>query len=214
MPVRTVDPVVRLFNNPTVIKTVTPDKGQVRTTQIGGPVQIQGIKSVIGQTNQVVNIALGSANIPDSYQIIRILQALGEQFGRIPAVRESAIMVLGSMANDAAGYQVQKLTDWVKQNVTYVKDPDGSEYVISPLRMLDQIASNGRTAGDCDDHVLLLNSLLKSVGLDARPVGVKLYSKTRFDHVISSVFFNSQWHDIDPCAKFSPQPDYMERLVV
>lgn len=214
MPVRTVDPVVRLFNNPTVIKTITPDPAKVRTTQIGGPVQIQGIKSVIGQTDQVINIALGSASVPDSYQIIRILQALGEQFGRVPATREAAVTILGSMANDAAGYQVQKLTEWVKQVVTYVKDPDGSEYVISPLRMLEQVASTGRTAGDCDDHVLLLNSLLKSVGLDARPVGVKLYSKTRFDHVISTVFYESQWHDIDPCAKFSPQPNYMERLVV
>jgi transglutaminase-like putative cysteine protease len=102
--------------------------------------------------------------------------------------------------------------DFVRSKVVYVRDPNGTEYVISPVRMLSQINTDGRTMGDCDDHTLLFNSMLNSIGFRARAVGVRLF-EDRYDHVISSVLVGNQWVDIDTCIKSGQQPRYDMRLV-
>ncbi len=159
-----------------------------------------------------IRIALDESQ-PDAYSIVSILQGLAEQFARDPSIREFTVneVLCSSRNNDVAGH-VSKIADFVMEQLIYTRDPVGSEYVISPINLIGQIVANQHPTGDCDDHVLLLNSMLGSVGVPTKVVAVKLNGSALFNHVISSALINNTWTDIDPCAKEVQQPFYTEKL--
>jgi len=119
----------------------------------------------------------------------------------------------GLSNNDILG-QVNRAVSFVRQNVTYIRDPVDSEYVISPVRMLDSFTATGYMAGDCDDHVMLLNTMLGSVGIQTKFVGVKFGNASEYNHVISGIFVGGQMYLVDPCAKGSTQPTYSDIITV
>lgn len=151
---------------------------------------------------------------PDAPQILAYLQQLSVFFGRSPFVREASRRVLPALyrQNDQ-GAIAQALVDFVRHQVVYVHDPEGAEFVVSPIVMLQDVFNGVAPIGDCDDHVLLLNSMARSLGIETQVVGVKLYTRDRWDHVISSLLVRGRWIDIDPCAKEGFQPVYGERLI-
>lgn len=153
------------------------------------------------------------ARRPDAPQILANLQALSVQYGREPFIREFTRSILPQAIGDnALGSIVRTVLDFVQRRMRYVPDPEGTELVISPDRLIHQIEAGQVATGDCDDHVLLLNAMLRSAGFQTKVVGVKLYRRDIFDHVISSVFLHGRWIDLDPCAKDAPAPVYLERL--
>jgi transglutaminase-like putative cysteine protease len=95
----------------------------------------------------------------------------------------------------------------------YLMDPEGGEYFIDPLALIQQIQGVGYAYGDCDDHVGLLNAMARSVGFETRAVGVHLNDPVLWDHVISQVNVMGNWLDIDPCVKTNETPKYREKLV-
>lgn len=153
----------------------------------------------------------------DSENILVYLNQFAVQFGREPQVRLAAEQLLPSTLynNDIAG-QVNAVTAFVKDRVKYLADPEGTEFVRSPLNMLNDIANQGFVYGDCDDHCLLWASLLRSLGLDAQIIGVKQDEQRSqwFDHVIGRVPYNGRWVELDLCCKGSIQPQYKEKLIV
>jgi transglutaminase-like putative cysteine protease len=115
--------------------------------------------------------------------------------------------------NDLPG-QVRRVYDYVRKNVVYIRDPVNAEYVISPIRMLSQIRNTGYSAGDCDDHTMLLNTMLGSIGFPTKFVGVKQGGSPRFNHVVSAVKIGPNMVLLDPCAKTNPTANYQEQLTV
>jgi hypothetical protein len=150
---------------------------------------------------------------PDAYTIIAALQLVVDQWGRDPRVRQAATSLLTSRLNNDPG-NTMVLFRWVVNHMTYLADPDGGELVQTPTILLDQIAAKGRAYGDCDDHVVLLGSMLVSIGVPARVAGVKLFGSPHFNHVVIEVPSNGGWKVLDPCAKQTATPNYGERLVV
>lgn len=151
---------------------------------------------------------------PDSHTILQHLDQFKKIYLRHGVVRLATVRLLEGLENNDIDGQIQRVFDFVKENMIYVRDPINSEYVISPVRHLRSIAQHGQTHGDCDDHVLLMNSMLGSVGIQTKFVGVKLRSNV-FNHVISSVLTKSgEWVDLDPCAKQLPQRHFQDRLVI
>jgi len=150
---------------------------------------------------------------PDAHQIISYLNSLVFNFAANPALREFTVSFLGQLANNDVSRQISKIVRFVRSKIIYVADPVGSEYIISPLRLISLVQIKGYAHGDCDDHVLLLNSMLSAVGVKTMAVGVKLHRRDVFDHVISGVWFDNHWNYIDPCAKNGQQPEYAEKLV-
>lgn len=153
---------------------------------------------------------------PDSLSILRLLDHFKKGYSRSPVVREHAVRVLqeNCVVNNDLPNQVYAMTRHVKEKMTYVRDPAGSEYVVSPLLLIRDIRERGTAYGDCDDHALLLNTLLTSLGVQTRFLGVKLGGGAKYNHVICSALIGSEWVDIDPCAKRSPQQRYVERLAI
>ncbi len=64
------------------------------------------------------------------------------------------------MLNDDV-YKIAVIGLWVADNINYVSDPRGFEYIAPPEETLKT------KAGDCDDYAVLLASMYRSVGLEA-----------------------------------------------
>ncbi|NIO22748.1 MAG: hypothetical protein GTN38_01830 [Candidatus Aenigmarchaeota archaeon] len=78
-------------------------------------------------------------------------------------VRNLAVSVVSPNSENP----VISLHRYVYENVKYVDDPRGEEYIATPCETL---LTGG---GDCEDHAILLASMLESVGIDAKIVWLK-----------------------------------------
>jgi len=131
-----------------------------------------------------------------------------------PAVREWAAYICRNLTNNDLPGQVAAITQFVRRNVTYVRDPVGQEYLVAPRQMLTQYSETGAMLGDCDDHVMLLNGLLQSVGFDTQCLGVKHGGASDYNHVISGVKSDRGVVQIDPCQKDGNDKTYADVLFV
>lgn len=161
---------------------------------------------------RVVGFAIPDG-LPHGEAIVNHLQGFVDQFGRDPVVRAAALSILTSRRDNDQAAHAAALLAWVKSRMRYLGDPDGAEWVISPLVSLENIRRDGTTYGDCDDHVVLLGSLLQSIGIRVVVQAVKLAPGPDWDHVILAANIHGAWRDMDPCAKDVPMPRYAERLI-
>lgn len=152
------------------------------------------------------------SRLPDQVQILKIMDQVASEYSREPLIREFTVRLMRGIANNDLRAQVRRVVDFVKQNVTYIKDPNDSEYLVSPIVLLENYNEYGHMAGDCDDHVILMNSMLGSVGIASRAAGVKFGGSQEFNHVISAISCCGTTFLVDPCAKGQVQPVYNETL--
>jgi len=146
---------------------------------------------------------------PDANQILRMMGAITDEYSVRPEIRAFALRIVGEMDNDDRRNQLAKITDWVVKNVVYVRDPIGVEYILTPDRMLKEYAATGVIRGDCDDHTILANTLLQSLGFETRPIGLKIFRTDVFDHTISEIKWdNGRWITFDGCRKDNPFRQY------
>ena len=131
-----------------------------------------------------------------------------------PTIRELTVSLMQGLANNDLRNQVIRVARFVRNNVTYVRDPEDSEYLISPTKMIGDYYDQGVMFGDCDDHVMLLNAMLGSIGIPSKAVGVKFGNSAEFNHVISGVQCCGSFQLIDPCAKSGVQQVYNETLTI
>lgn len=150
----------------------------------------------------------------DSTQILKFIETSTRAYALVPAIREFAVSLLGGLENNDQIGQANRLIDFVRQKLTYVRDPVGGEYIVSPVRLLQDYQTKGFMIGDCDDHVLLLNSLLGAVGIPTKAIGVKFGVTDKFNHVVSGIQLRGKLYLVDPCAKRLPQPVYQETLMI
>lgn len=156
--------------------------------------------------------------IPLGYQVPVILKKLAQvrnYYAQFPFVRRCAIQFGDPKQDNDIRTIAENLTAFVKARMMYVPDPHGFEYTTAPDVLLAEILQKGRAHGDCDDHVLLLNTLLCSMGFQTAFVAVKLPPEgDLFDHVVTGVNLEGQWTLIDPCAKSVIQPVYQDQFPV
>ncbi len=207
------DPVTRSLVNPPIIRSprVEPPPPR-RTLYASGPAAASpNVRLQPGQAT-VYKLPLGAGE--DAPQILAYLHDLAVKFAQSSYVREFTVQVMadaGVTDNDLSA-QILAVLNFVRRNVTYVRDPVESEYVISPINLIEKIKAGQRAYSDCEDHVLLLNSMLSSIGFPTRFVAAQINGADWWNHVISSVYVDGQWWDLDPIAKGIAQPDYPIRL--
>jgi hypothetical protein len=101
--------------------------------------------------------------------------------------------------------QASTIFYWVRDNVRYIRDISGVEEITSPWTILNNVLS-GRTdhSADCDDHAILLSSLLRSVGFPTRFTAIASgkHGKT-LDHVRVDVLLNKYWYPLEATIKNS-----------
>jgi len=104
--------------------------------------------------------------------------------------------------------RIINIFNYVKNNVRYEFDPLDIEYVTYPSKMIERInitrrGKNGNACGDCDDHAILLASLLVSVGIPARFVVISQSSDSDFHHIYTEAYNiqTGNWIPLDAIYK-------------
>lgn len=144
----------------------------------------------------------------DAEQILSNIEQLSREYSSMPEVRAFALSLMPrNMGNDDRNGQLRSIGDFVTKDMFYVRDPSGVEYFISVPKMLQEYARTGRIYADCDDHVLMFNTLLKSLGFNVRAVAAKITDSGYFDHVFSEYELNGHTGFFDGCQKSMPYGD-------
>ncbi len=87
-------------------------------------------------------------------------------------------------------YKLVTIGYWVANNIAYVKDPHGLEYVAEPRETLKV------KAGDCDDYAVLLASLYRSVGLRTAVGLIDTDNDHRIEHATALVYIELSKNEI------------------
>jgi hypothetical protein len=209
------DPVARWFLRPQIIRPAPVDEPPRLTVYATDQRTAPAMRLQPGQA-EVFQLPLGEGE--DAPQILAYLHNLSVQFGKSPYVRQftvNGLLRAAGVGNNDQGRQVEIVLNFVRRALTYVRDPVESEYVISPVDLLEQIQAGQLAYGDCEDHCLLLNSMLASLGFPTRFVATAIGGAEAdwWNHVISSVFVGGRWVDLDPVAKGIMQPDYYQQMI-
>lgn len=128
-------------------------------------------------------------------QTVLTMQQLIRAGARSPEVREQAVEIIRQAAvreRDSAG-EVRAIFQWVKTNFHFIKDPTGAETLGTPDYLLKV------KAGDCDDYVVMLGSLLGSLGHATEIVTIAAdpHEPKRFSHVYLRVGLNGRRVGLD-----------------
>ena len=152
----------------------------------------------------------------DAQQILESIEELSQKYSIMPSVRAFALSLMPkTMVNDDQLAQLNAISQFVVNDMLYVRDPVGVEYFIAVPTMLQEYARTGKIFGDCDDHVLMFNTLIKSVGFNVRAVAARIGDTPYFDHVFSEFLMNGKVNDFDGCKKSNPfEKKTGERLAV
>lgn len=107
--------------------------------------------------------------IPDglagNLKTIEFMKKTAQDLKGHPKVRELAKQIVGER-HIPSNYYIQEalaIGDFVQAKVRYLRDPNGIEYLQSPVDLIEQI-TRGEAQGDCDDMALLTATLLLSIG--------------------------------------------------
>jgi len=88
--------------------------------------------------------------------------------------------------------EIQALYRYIRDGITYRRDPIGVEWVQDATRTLFVFGS-----GDCDDKVVALATLLATLGHRSRFV-VLGKTKEKYTHVYLETFIQGRWIPLDP----------------
>lgn len=150
----------------------------------------------------------GSANFarmsyPGLDGVLEEMRRLVDEGKGDPVIRTKAFEITGGIPTDPRTglpnrRDYQKIADavytWMKQNIAYVNDPDGIEWLQTARKTMDQ------GFGDCDDQSVLAGALLSSIGVPVRFRVVKANPKNKkaFSHVYLQYFDKTRWNGFDP----------------
>lgn len=87
-------------------------------------------------------------------------------------------------------FKIFAIGHWVSNNIRYVKDPHGFEYIAPPTETLRV------GAGDCDDFAVLLAVLYRSVGLNSSVGLIDTDGDGRIDHATALVYLSKSSSDV------------------
>lgn len=101
----------------------------------------------------------------------------------------------------------------VTDHTRYLNDPVTTEWVKDPQRIVEEINATGRSTIDCDEYALLIATMLRQVGREARWVTVGFGLPGSYTHVFAEGKEpkSGAWIICDPVA--GTEEDKMQRRV-
>lgn len=128
--------------------------------------QALGLSDKTVPQNVVIKLPNGADG---NLMTVEFMKKVARERSKSPLVRQLACNILKQYRVPSMHYAQEALAigDWVKKNFRYVRDTRGVETLQDPLTMIDHI-QRGNGQGDCDDHALLIATLLLSIGHSPR----------------------------------------------
>ncbi|MCL6577977.1 MAG: transglutaminase family protein [Candidatus Bathyarchaeota archaeon] len=156
----------------------------------------------------------GEVNLSTDQERMDKLAELIEEGSQSPVIREFTLNLLNAKGVKSYDYlgEIEAIFEWVRDNITYRRH----------VLCRDSFTTAERTlklrSGDCDNCVVLLNSMLASVGI---PVGARIVSSSQtgpFHHIYSLAGVPpsdpKRWIPLDPTEKSARvgwEPAYAKR---
>lgn len=100
-----------------------------------------------------------------------------------------------TMRDDYA--RVDEIFSFLREKTKYVKDPDGYEFIKTPVVSLQLIETGGVPIMDCDDYTVLSLSLIKSLGIPVAIRAAAYDESDKFEHVYGLVNIGGYWYSLD-----------------
>jgi len=79
-----------------------------------------------------------------------------------PKIKSKANEITENYSGEYNVYQICSLFDWVRNNISYVSDPEGEQDWSTPEETLEL------KGGDCEDQAILLATMIESIGGQTR----------------------------------------------
>ncbi|HEY78282.1 MAG TPA: hypothetical protein G4O09_04130 [Dehalococcoidia bacterium] len=102
-------------------------------------------------------------------------------------VRDAAVSAVADVPSgisaDSAVWKTWRVHYWISENIAYVSDPNGYEYLAYADETLET------RGGDCDDFSILLASMYESLGLDAAVSYIDTDHDGQSDHMTCLVYW-------------------------
>jgi len=139
----------------------------------------------LGYPTKLINIGSGENAARNTIdEMIKIIKESSNN----PYVRNTAEHIVyqcsprDTMAEAAAIYY------FVRDHLRYVGDNINLEYLQTPPMLLTKIKTGDAPSGDCDDHTMLVASLLRSIGIPARIRITSYIPNGEWTHVFPQTF--------------------------
>jgi hypothetical protein len=109
-----------------------------------------------------------------------------------PSIRDKTLQIVAGQADKDDFGEVLAVFDFVQNAIRYRSDVNGVETLHTPNLILAQ------SAGDCDDKVILICTMLESIGKQTRSVAVGFAQDNgEFSHVFAQVWLDGQWVSLE-----------------
>ena len=133
-------------------------------------------------------------------------------YRKSPSIRQLALNLIKDVpGNKNFGGQAERLQNYVRNQIQYVKDIKGVETIQTPDLTLQN------RAGDCDDQAVLLATLLETIGHPTRFVAIKINPLGPYVHVFTETRVANRWLPAETTENwplgFHP-PKFSKRMVV
>lgn len=138
---------------------------------------------------QLLGIRNGAGGTLDT---LKIMSQLVKRYKTYVPLRQLALGIIREVPgrkNFVA--QIQRIQDYVRNNIQYVKDINGVETVQTPDRTVQN------RSGDCDDQAVLVATLLETIGHPTRFVAVKTKPFGPFEHVFAETRLGRRWVSVE-----------------
>jgi len=118
------------------------------------------------------------------------MRNLTNTYKKVPSIRQVALNLISDLdPKDYVG-EIKRIHAFVRDQIRYVQDITNVETITTPDRLL-QICQ-----GDCDDKVLLVDTLLESIGIPTRMVAIA-FKSNEFEHVLSEAKIGERWFALE-----------------
>ena len=133
---------------------------------------------------------------PGVLQTLAKMRQLVKQCKTNPEIRQAATQAIFLTPEKNQLHEVDAIFRVVRDGIRYVRDVHDVETLSTPM-----ITLAGRL-GDCDDQVMLLASMLESVGYPTRFVIEGYHDPRQYEHVYLQVWVYDQWIAMDPTEPY------------
>lgn len=93
--------------------------------------------------------------------------------------------------------EVRAIRNWVVRTIRYTRDVNGIETLQTPEKTIEY------RQGDCDDHAMLVATLLESIGHPTRFRAIAVNNRQQFTHVFTETKIGPRWVSVETTEDWS-----------